>query len=428
VHSDPGRLRQILLNLAGNAVKFTDKGGIMLRVSSLSADDNTTKMLFEVVDTGIGIPKHRLLEMFEPFEQADASTTRRFGGTGLGLAICKHLVELMGGELGARSEPGGGSTFWFTLPMAKQVPRPDPQGTPEADLAGVRILVFCDSENNRRMLGALLGSWRCRCTQAHSGEQAVSLLEKAADEADPFQIAILDLVMPGGDGESLACVIKDRPKIESTRLIAMPSVGQRGDAARFRRLGFSGYLPKPLRSGYLRDCLRTVLGVRQEVPATLPNRGQLVTRHSIDDGRRHWARVLVAEDSAVNQKVLLAMLEKLSCQADAVNNGYEAVRALEASAYDLVLMDCQMPGMDGYEATRTVRGVGSRVRNRSIPIVAVTAHALAGDRERCIAAGMDDYITKPVTLAALAAALKKWCQSFREESSAAVADSESSEE
>ncbi len=415
VHGDPGRLRQILINLVGNAVKFTDEGEVVLRVSTESEDENTVWLRFEVSDTGIGIRNDRLKDMFEPFEQGDSSTTRRYGGSGLGLAITKHLVELMDGKLDAKGEPGKGTTFWVILPFTRQSSAPslDPPAGAEADLAGIRALVVDDNETNRRMLSALLDSWGCRYTPARNGSEAIKLLREAIHQQDPFQVAILDLAMPGIDGEGLARMVKDDPKMAATVLVAMPSAGQRGDAARLGQLGFSGYLPKPVRSGYLRDCLRTVLGARREAPPQSSVRTTLVTRHSIEERRRGRCRVLLAEDSPVNQKVLVALLEKLGCQADIVSNGGDAVRALESTSYDLVLMDCQMPGMDGYETTRRIRGPGSRVRNRAVPVIAVTAHALEGDKEKCLASGMNAYLAKPVTLSALADLIDQWCAKSR---------------
>ncbi len=407
LHGDPGRLRQILVNLAGNAVKFTEQGEVVVRVASEAETSQSVRLRFEVTDTGIGIPPDRVEEMFEPFQQGDSSMTRRFGGTGLGLSITKRLVGLMGGSLGVTSAPGRGSRFWFELELARQGRKAETPAAAAPALSGVRTLVVDDNETNRRMLAALLESWGCRHQEVPGGEEALEALRAGVEGDDPFQLAVLDLVMPGMDGEAVACEIKRDPQLAETVLVAMPSAGRRGDAARLGQLGFAGYLPKPLRAGYLRDCLRAVLGREDGAAGRI---APMVTRHSIEEQRRGRARVLLAEDSPINQKVLLALLGKLNCHTEAVASGRQALRALESTTYDLVLMDCQMPDMDGYETTRQIRNPHSRVRNHAVPIVAVTAHAIKGDREKCLEAGMDGYVAKPITLSSLAAVVEKWCR------------------
>ena len=408
LRGDPGRLRQIILNLGGNAVKFTSRGEVALRVSlePQSDDGKDVTLRFAITDTGIGIPADRLDALFEAFTQADASTTRKFGGTGLGLSISKRLAEMMGGEIGVESVWGEGSTFWFTGMFEKRPADADtPRSDENADIAGQRILVVDDNATNRRLLALLLDSWNCRHDEAAGAEAALAKLREAAARNDPFRIAVLDMNMPGMTGEALGEAIKDDADLRETRLVMMTSIGQRGDAARLRKIGFSAYLTKPVKQSTLHDCLATVVGATGNVWAERDR--PLVTRHTIAENNRAGARILVAEDNAVNQKVAIRMLEKLGHHADAVANGREAIEALESIPYDLVLMDCQMPEMDGYEATREIRNPQSSVLNPNVPIIAMTANAMRGDREKCLEAGMDDYVAKPVKREALAEAVRE---------------------
>ena len=401
LRGDPGRLRQILTNLAGNAIKFTQAGEIAVKASLVSETEGEAVLRFSVRDTGIGIPADKQKLLFQKFTQADASTTRKYGGTGLGLAISKQLVEMMDGEVGIESEEGRGSEFWFTARLAKQ-PEHERTVTPPADIRGVHVLVVDDNATNREVLTTQLQSWGVRTENASDAFAALKALYQARDSGDPFRVAVLDMQMPGMDGVALGRAIKTDETLKSTHLVLLSSLGQRGEAKHMEEVGFSAYLTKPARQSELFDCLAAVLA------GTAPASRPLVTRHSIREMRRGAVRVLLAEDNITNQDVALGILEKLGLRADAVANGAEAVHALETLPYDLVLMDVQMPEMDGYEATRHLRDPHSSVLNHQIPIIAMTANAMQGDREKCLRAGMNDYVSKPIMPQALAEALDKW--------------------
>ena len=404
LRGDPGRLRQILVNLAGNAVKFTERGEVIVRATLEDEDERRATVRFSVSDTGIGISRENLERLFMPFTQVDGSTTRRFGGTGLGLAISKQLVEMMGGTIGADSVEGKGSTFWFTAVMEKQPEDAPRQTFTAADLAGSRVLVVDDFSANRQLVVALLRGWGCESADVATASAALDLLRGAAVAGKPFDAAVLDMQMPDVDGLTLGRAIKADPRVASTALIMMTSLGQRGDAKQFQEAGFAAYLTKPVRHQHMHDCLALALGRRSDQESSPP----LITKHTIAEAksRRSRVKVLLAEDNLVNQRVALAMLHKIGYQADAVKNGREVLAALENGRFDLVLMDCQMPEMDGYEAARAIRNTDAAY-NR-IPIVALTANAMEGDRDLCLSAGMNAYIAKPVTAAAIADVLERW--------------------
>jgi len=409
VCGDPGRLRQILINLTGNAIKFTEQGEVFIRVTREQETDRDVTVRFSVTDTGIGIPEDHENFLFKSFTQADASITRKYGGTGLGLAISKQLAELMGGRMGVESEEGAGSTFWFTLVLGKQPEDRKTEVVIPEDIRGQRILIVDDHATNRLVLRELLRSWDCRFEEAENGEQALERLREALAETDPFRIALVDMQMPVMNGATLGGKIKADPDLNPTRLVMLTSAGMRGDASRLKAIGFSAYLNKPVKKSHLYDCLVTVLGI----PST-PSRERstpIITRYGLEEAKKRRVRILVAEDNVVNQKVALHILQKLGYRADAVADGREAVMALETIPYDLVLMDVQMPQMDGFEATGVIRDPASRVRNHHIPVIAMTAHAMKGDREKCLEAGMDDYVSKPVTALALNEILEKYLQS-----------------
>ncbi len=406
LNGDPGRLRQIVINLGSNAIKFTARGEIMIEVKLESESADRIKIRVDVRDTGIGIPADKIGLLFSAFQQVDASTTRRFGGTGLGLAISKRLAEAMGGEIGIESVEGKGSTFWFTAVFAKQPQRDRSLGTGKAKIHGVRVLIVDDNATNRLILSEQLASWNARHTAAENAVQALDMLHDACAQGDPFRIVITDMQMPEMDGESLGKAIKADPELRNTILVMMTSLGRRGDAKLFKSIGFSAYLTKPVKQSQLYDCLATVIGASVSEAGT-PETG-LVTRHSISEARRLKVRILLVEDNPTNQQVALGILGKMGFTADAVGDGKEAIRALETVAYDLVFMDVQMPVMDGFEATAAIRSSRTAAINPRVPIIAMTAHAMKGDRERCLKAGMDDYIPKPIVPKSLAAVLDKW--------------------
>ena len=404
---DPGRLRQIITNLAGNSIKFTHQGEIVISASLKSEENGFVVIRFEITDTGIGIPANRIDALFSPFTQVDGSTTRKYGGTGLGLAICKQLTELMGGEIGIESEEGKGSTFWFTVRFEKQTEVPIVTEV-LADITGTKILVVDDNAANRLLMTTLLKHWGCRYEAAEDGDAALALLHKAVEDGDLFRVALLDYEMPGMDGSELGRRIKGDPQLESTLMIMVTSLAQRGDAASLQQIGFVGYLPKPVRQKQLRECIAIVLGRGDKTPIGIVTQHTTAEVESRSGTSLRGIRILLAEDNIINQKVAQSILGKIGYKADVVANGLEAVRALEMINYDVVLMDCQMPEMDGFEATAMIRDPQSKVLNHSVPIIAMTANAMKGDRENCIEAGMDDYLTKPVKKEALAAILNKW--------------------
>jgi PAS domain S-box-containing protein len=405
LRGDPGRMRQVLTNLIGNGVKFTAAGEVALHVTLERETDAEARIRFAVTDTGIGIPKDRIDVLFEPFTQGDASTTRKYGGTGLGLSISKQIVDMMGGEIGAESEAGKGSTFWFTVVFGKQAAAPPAPGEYAGNVRGTRILVVDDNATNRLVLKKQLLSWGCRHDEASNGQTALERLRAAVAERAPFRVVILDMQMPGMDGETLGRMIKQDESLRDTLLVMMTSMGKRGDVSRIEKIGFSAYLTKPVKQSQVYDCLATLAGeaMAPETPQARP----IITRHTIVEEKRRKMRILLAEDNPTNQIVALRTLEKAGYRADAVANGAEAIAALENVPYDLVLMDVQMPEMDGLDATRRIRDRVSRVQNHEIPIIAMTAHAMKGDRERCIEAGMDDYVSKPVNPKELIEAIER---------------------
>jgi CheY-like chemotaxis protein len=404
---DSNRLRQILVNLLGNAIKFTSHGEVALSVHVDAEKGDERTLHFTVSDSGIGIPREKLDSIFQPFAQADNSTTRKFGGTGLGLTISKRLVELMGGEIWVESEVGRGTQFHFTAAL-KVSDKPIEMvevAAPEI-LEDVKVLVVDDNRTNRRILEGMLKRWGMKPTSVESGKDALERLSCAKNEGQPYALVLTDMHMPEMDGFSLVEQIRQNPELSTATIMMLTSAGHRGDGARCQNLKVAAYLLKPIRQSELRKAVAQVLGAQVQ-QATI----RLVTRYSLTDAREPSTSlvVLVAEDNAVNQLLVTRLLEKRGHRVVMTGNGREALEALARDRYDLVLMDVQMPEMDGLEATAALRASekneGGMVHQ---PVVALTAHAMKGDRERCRAVGMDDYLTKPIRAQELDDILEKY--------------------
>lgn len=402
---DPSRLRQILVNLLGNAIKFTDHGEILLQLTLLAETDNDVSLRFSVQDTGVGVTEEEHQKLFQPFSQADDSTTRKYGGTGLGLAISRQLVDLMGGEIHCSSRPEGGSEFWMEVALDKA------SGTgfvttAEADkLSGLRAIIIDDNATNRRLLEHQMEVWGVKHTSASGGIEGLTMLHQGVANKKPFDMAILDKDMPGMDGLELAVLINKDPSLQSTRMVMLTSVGIRGDASLAREAGIGIYLTKPARHTDLYNSLVALMTRARD-----EDHSQLITQYSLEKNRATFnANVLVAEDNITNQQVATGVLRKLGCKITVTKNGQEALDSFEKNSFDIVLMDCQMPRMDGYEATAAIRRLENlEDSGRRIPVIALTANALTGAREKCLAAGMDDYISKPFSLLQVEKVLSLW--------------------
>ncbi|MCF7936410.1 MAG: response regulator [Synergistales bacterium] len=403
VRGDPGRLRQILTNLAGNAIKFTERGEVVVRAAVEAEEEGALSLRFTVRDTGIGIPPEKQESLFDAFTQGDSSPTRKSEGTGLGLAISRRLVALMGGEIGLESTPGEGSTFWFTL----RLPR-EPEGEREApaELAGLRVLVVDDNAANREILSRQTVCWGMRPTVLADGQEALRSLRREREKGDPFKAVLLDLWMPGMDGGRLARSIRAEPPLAGLKLILLVSLGSEHLLLREQRGLFDARLSKPVRRRELRLALARTLGGGPGEPV----RSEAAQGGVSPVPPERTGRILVAEDNSTNQKVLASMLDRQGRSADIVPDGGEALKALQAAPYDLVILDVQMPVMDGLETAREIRrrGIAASRGDARIPVIAMTAYALQGDRRRCLDAGMDDYIAKPVIPRDLARMLEKW--------------------
>ncbi len=396
VRGDPSRLRQVLTNLIGNAVKFTEQGEVVVSVSTEGQRDGTAMVRFAVRDSGIGIAPEHLGTIFQEFTQADTSHTRKYGGTGLGLAISKRLVALMGGDIRVTSQVGRGSEFTFSLPLVVEAAEA-PSAPAHARLEGARVLVVDDHATSRRVVREMLGEVGSVVQEAEDAPGALEAMHRAQQAGMAYDLVVIDAYLQEKDGFELAQTIRDQPQLAATRLMMLTSAGHRGDAQRCRELGITGYLVKPIAGAELVEAAAAVLG-------GVGTEGGLVTRHTIEENRRRL-RILLAEDNRVNQEVAAAMLRKRGHDVDIAENGRQAVDAVTKGSYDVVLMDIQMPELDGFEATREIRALP---KGRDLPIVACTAHAMAGERERCLAAGMSGHLTKPFKPYDLFAAVEGW--------------------
>lgn len=397
---DPGRLRQLLINLLGNALKFTEKGFVRLVIDKHRDEGEQVTIEIRVEDTGVGIPEHLLHQLFSPYAQADPSIPRLYGGSGLGLTICKRLVALMGGDIEVESEEGRGTVFRMTLGFEKaaadriKVP-------PSGQIAGLHLLVVDPNDVTRMMLDQQALSWGAVTHLVDSGEAALDALKRAESQGTPIDVVLIDRTLPDMSGEDLGKAIKAEDRLRQVALVMMTSSGFRGDAARVADIGFAAYLPKPVSSADLLNCL---LRLRDRDHG---QGGDLITVHSLSETQPASLDILLADDNPVNCRIAMIMLEKAGHSIDVVKDGAEAIEALSNKAYDLILMDVQMPGVDGLEATRRIREMASQHR-APVPIIAVTANAMKGDDQRCFDAGMNDYITKPIDRAHLLSKVNQW--------------------
>jgi len=433
LRGDPHRLRQILVNLSGNALKFTERGEIVISVDLEKRSGGEAVLLFSVRDTGIGIPPDRQIAVFESFTQADGATTRKYGGSGLGLAITKQLVELMGGEIWVHSEVGVGSDFRFRLSLQEAArwsgtaePEASRQLDPREICEGQRVLVVDDSETNRSILEEMLGSWGLRAACAASGHEALSLLRESATEGSPFALVILDVQMPGVDGFEVERRMREEETLSDQDVIFLSSLGTLPEMERRAFSPRTSYLHKPVKQSVLLERILAILSARMESasafevvssevqpPAVLEKASSGAPPAVPPGGRKtRRARILLVEDNAVNQRVARALLERQNCEVTTADHGAMALEILEKQSFDLVFMDIQMPVMDGYRATRRLR---ADPRWAGLPVIAMTAHAMTGDRERCLEAGMNDYVSKPIKAAELERVVEDWLARGRDE-------------
>jgi signal transduction histidine kinase/DNA-binding response OmpR family regulator len=393
VEGDSSRLRQIVVNVVGNAIKFTHQGEVALKVDVEAADGEDRMLHFTVSDTGIGIPAEKQKLIFDPFSQADASTTRKYGGTGLGLTISARLVNVMGGRIWVESQVGTGTQFHFTARFKSSERRVEIGTTaPPEILRNVEVLVVDDNRTNRRILEGMLKRWEMKPVSVEGGAQALAQLASARDSGIPYRLVLTDMHMPDMDGFTLIERIREDPRLSAATIMMLTSAGHRGDAERCKTWGVAAYLLKPVRQSELREAIARVLGAREQAGAIT-----LITRYSLQDARdpADVLSVLLAEDNAVNQRLATRLLEKRGHRVTLAANGREALAALDKQSFDVVLMDVQMPGMDGLEATAILRQ-SEKESEKHQAVVALTAHAMKGDQERCLAAGMDGYLSKPI--------------------------------
>ncbi len=404
LHGDSGRIRQILTNLVGNAIKFTEQGEVSVKVHIQQQVEEDVWVRFDILDSGIGIPLEAQASLFLPFHQADNSTTRRFGGTGLGLAICKQLVELMEGSIGIEPTYTKGSHFWFTIKLQQAHHPVAPQSTIKTDLQGMELVCIDDHATNQQLIAHHAQEWGMPYRGFRDGLKALQTLRETQHVSSSVQVVLVDGHLPGHDGFTIARAIKSDPQLAHLHIVLMTSTGERGDASTAHNSGIAAYLTKPIRKEQLFLCLATLLGRSEDANATTTS---LITSHSLKESERHKAiRILVVDDYAINQKLAIHILEQQGHRVDVAANGKEAVVAWQRVPYDLIFMDCHMPEMDGYVATQEIRQLEDS--SHHTPIIAMTANAMKGDEEKCLEAGMDDYITKPIHTEHIRNLLQKW--------------------
>ncbi len=397
---DPGRFRQLLMNLLGNAIKFTEAGSVSLAIQGLREDGNSITLGVRVEDTGIGIPDHLQQQLFSPYAQADPSIPRLYGGSGLGLSICKHLLLLMNGDIEVESEEGAGTAFCLTLCFDKAEPDQSSM-PPSGQIVGLHLLVVDPNEVTRLMLDQQALSWGAVTHLVESGVAALDVLDRAEAIGIPIDVVLIDSTLPDMSGEDLGKKIRSKDRLRQVQLVMMTSSGLRGDAARVAGIGFAAYLPKPVTPINLLECLLRLRDRRVAAP------GDLITVHSLSENKPVGLDILLADDNPVNSRIAMIMLEKAGHRIDAVTDGSAVLDAITEKTYDLILMDVQMPGMDGLEATRRIRQSASS-GGPPLPIIAVTANAMKGDDQRCLEAGMNDYLTKPIDRARLLSKINQW--------------------
>jgi len=399
---DPGRLRQILINLIGNAIKFTQQGEVSVQVKYLGQKKGKENLYFAISDTGIGIPQNKLALIFDKFTQADSTTTRRFGGTGLGLSISKQLVEMMEGTISVRSQVDMGSTFAFNVLLEKGRMPLEKAKLDYSSLIGLSAMIVDDNRTNRFILERVLQSWGMRSISCSRGKEALEKLGQMAQKNEKLPLILLDMQMPEMDGETVAKSILGDPHLKDARIIILTSMGKRGDAIRLEKLGCKGYLTKPVKQSQLYNMILQVISNVK----IIPEKEKILTRFSIEDRKRRETQILLVEDNPINQRVAQKILEKKNYSVQIADNGIKALQALKMKHYDLVLMDVQMPEMDGLEATRRIRK--SEPGKEHLPIIAMTANALKGDKEKCLKAGMDAYVSKPFKPVELYETIEQW--------------------
>ena len=411
---DPGRIRQILVNIIGNAIKFTHNGEVKVIGALQETSDDVSILKFEVSDTGIGIPDDKKELLFQSFSQADASTTRKYGGTGLGLTIAKQLTSMLGGEIGFESRQGEGSSFWFTVRLKNSAQVE--VALDSVELNGKKVLFIDNNESNRTFVNSQLGKWGVEIATSGSSPDGLHQMYSAVEAGTPYDAVIVDMMMHGMDGPASARIISQDENFKNTAIIMMTSIGRRGDAAQMKKLGVAAYLTKPIAGFELHECLLEVFGRN----ATSDSEKSLITRHSLQERRMSRQQILVVEDNPINQKVAVGMLSKMGYQVTTADNGAEALDAVKKSWFDLIFMDIQMPVMDGFEATRRIHEEKKELVNSDVPIIAMTAHAMIGYREKCLAQGMDDYMTKPILVQTLGTMLEKWLRAANDSQETAI--------